>query len=190
MSKLDTYKDSLGEGQGMSELLTLPETARRLGVGETWLWQQTARGNLRTVRLPGGRLVRIREEDLRQFVEAHLEGGDGSAAGDQLPAALNGSQGQNGRESGREFFERRSHSGDTVEIGYRKVLENQDHPAVGTRAYQDDVTVTVYGPRTAFGAPVPAEINWSALGSVSVEQAVEYADLLLKAIKIASGWPT
>lgn len=88
----------------MSDLLTLSETAKRLGVGETWLWSQTAHGNLRTVKLPGadgrpGRLVRVREEDLREFVEAHLEGGDGSAAGDQLPAALNGSQGRNGRRT-------------------------------------------------------------------------------------------
>lgn len=76
----------------MPELLTLPETAKRLGVGETWLWQQTARGNLRVVRLPGGRLVRVREEDLRQFVEAHLEGGDKGAAESGQPSVAHGSQ--------------------------------------------------------------------------------------------------
>lgn len=58
----------------MSELLTLPEVAGRLGVGKSWLWQQTARGNLRTVRLPGGRLVRVREQDLQDFIAAHVEG--------------------------------------------------------------------------------------------------------------------
>lgn len=58
----------------MSELLTLPETARRLGVGETWLWQQTAKGILPTVRLPGGRLVRVRSQDLQAFIDEHVEG--------------------------------------------------------------------------------------------------------------------
>lgn len=70
----------------MPELLTLPETAKRLGVSRTWLWQQTARGSLRTVRLPGGRLVRVREQDLADFTAAHLEGGQ-NAVIDQLPPA-------------------------------------------------------------------------------------------------------
>ncbi|HVB77226.1 MAG TPA: helix-turn-helix domain-containing protein [Candidatus Nitrosotalea sp.] len=75
----------------MSELLTLPETARRLGVGETWLWQQTAKGILKTVRLPGGRLVRVRESDLEAFIDQHVEGAPVDAAGTAaVPAALEG----------------------------------------------------------------------------------------------------
>jgi excisionase family DNA binding protein len=82
-------------------LLTLPETARRLGVGETWLWQQTAKGRLRTVRLPGGRLVRVREEDLRDFIDQHVEGGldEGAAQGSTPQAARGGRRGRANRSN-------------------------------------------------------------------------------------------
>lgn len=80
----------------MTDLLTLTEAAERLNIGKTRLWELTTQGAIRTCRLPGGRIVRVREEDLAAFVERCLEGGNGSAAGDQLPAALSGGHG-NGR---------------------------------------------------------------------------------------------
>ncbi len=58
----------------MTDLLTLSEAAKRLNIGKTRLWELTAAGQIPTVRLPGGRLVRVREEDLARFVLDHTEG--------------------------------------------------------------------------------------------------------------------
>lgn len=75
----------------MTELLTLAEAAKRLNIGKTRLWELTARGQIPTVRLPGGRIVRVRSEDLAAFVAAHVEGGDsGATESAQLPAARGG----------------------------------------------------------------------------------------------------
>lgn len=82
----------------MDEPLTMsvPTAARRCGLGKTFMWSLALRGDLPTVVVGRRRLVR--EADLRRFLEDHLEGGKGnSPAGDQLPAALNGSQGRSGR---------------------------------------------------------------------------------------------
>jgi excisionase family DNA binding protein len=70
----------------MTELLTLSEAADRLHIGKTRLWELTARGQIPTVRLPGGRIVRVRSEDLAAFVAAHTEGGP--AANPEPPAPM------------------------------------------------------------------------------------------------------
>lgn len=52
------------------QLLTIPQTAQRLGLGRTAVYQLIATGELRSVDLGHGRSkTRIREDDLLDFVE-------------------------------------------------------------------------------------------------------------------------
>ena len=67
-------------------MLTLRETAAELRLGSTKTWQLAATGALPTVRL--GRRVLVRRQDLDRFIEAHLEGGNESAARAGTPAAV------------------------------------------------------------------------------------------------------
>jgi excisionase family DNA binding protein len=69
-------------------ILSLRETAAELRLGSTKTWQLCATGAIPTVRL--GRRVRVRRQDLDDYIDAHLEGGDGGAGSDQLPAAREG----------------------------------------------------------------------------------------------------
>lgn len=70
-------------------LLTIKEAARELGIGSTYCWQLTARGQLPVVRL--GRLVRIRPEDLARFAAEHVDGATTcSTEAPALPPARSG----------------------------------------------------------------------------------------------------
>lgn len=46
--------------------------------------------------------------------------------------------------------------------------------------------VTVYGPRQAYGRLVPSEVNWSAMGSTTPENAQAYAAALNYAATIVA----
>ena len=56
-------------GKTMTRLLTRKEAAGRLGMSETWVKSQIRAGRLTCVRL--GRVVRIDERDLEDFIEQH-----------------------------------------------------------------------------------------------------------------------
>lgn len=60
---------------GGSVLLTVAEARDQLQIGETFICDQIAKGRLPVVRL--GRAIRIRQSDLDNWVEGHVEGGDG-----------------------------------------------------------------------------------------------------------------
>jgi hypothetical protein len=45
--------------------------------------------------------------------------------------------------------------------------------------------VTLYGPDIRFGSPSPSTVNWSAIGSVSAEDALVYAGAIALAASIA-----
>ncbi|CAN5246489.1 hypothetical protein BH24CHL1_BH24CHL1_14050 [soil metagenome] len=55
-------------------LLKVPEAADATGYAASFLWRLIQRGELPAVRV--GRSVRIRRDDLEQFIEAHRSGGD------------------------------------------------------------------------------------------------------------------
>jgi len=46
--------------------------------------------------------------------------------------------------------------------------------------------VEVYRPRVKFGQPHPAEVNWSAIGSVPAVDALAYAEALRVAAELAA----
>jgi excisionase family DNA binding protein len=52
-------------------LLTVPEAARRLGMGKSWAWQRVLDGELPSVKLSQG-ARRIRPVDLERFIAARL----------------------------------------------------------------------------------------------------------------------
>ena len=54
-----------------------------------------------------------------------------------------------------------------------------------TEVVFDDTHVTVFHPRTRWGNPSGATINWPALGSVSPEEAENFAKGILKAVEMA-----
>ena len=47
------------------------------------------------------------------------------------------------------------------------------------------VRVTIYGPEDWGGGPMPAKVNWSAIGSVSPADALAYAGAIALAASIA-----
>lgn len=47
-------------------------------------------------------------------------------------------------------------------------------------------SVTVEGPRNAFGTLRPPQVNWSAIGAVSAEEATTYATAILVAAQMAA----
>lgn len=53
-------------------------------------------------------------------------------------------------------------------------------PDVGRTA-----SVVVYGPEVRFGSMAPATVNWSAIGSVSMADALAYASAIAMAAAIA-----
>jgi excisionase family DNA binding protein len=66
-------------------LLTIDQVARQLNVGRTFAWELTASGRLPTVRL--GRLVRIRPEDLRRYVDGLADDETTSSQPERKPVA-------------------------------------------------------------------------------------------------------
>jgi excisionase family DNA binding protein len=59
----------LAEDASMPQLLTIPEAAERLRVGERTVRRYTSSGRLRTVQL-GERTVRVHSEDLAEFMDS------------------------------------------------------------------------------------------------------------------------
>jgi excisionase family DNA binding protein len=53
-------------------MLTLKEAQKITNLSKVTLWQATRRGDLRVMRY--GRAVRIRPQDLRNFIERHMDG--------------------------------------------------------------------------------------------------------------------
>lgn len=45
--------------------------------------------------------------------------------------------------------------------------------------------IDIYNPTTKFGAPWPAQVNWSGIGSVSGPDALAYAEAIQAAVVIA-----
>jgi excisionase family DNA binding protein len=80
-------------GENPTRLMTVDEVARELSVGRTFVWELTAAGRLPTVRL--GRLVRIRPEDLRRYVDQLVQG-DGVSS-DELPGSPTSGRGRRRR---------------------------------------------------------------------------------------------
>lgn len=55
------------------ELLTALEVAQILKVRHKWVYEAAGRGDLPYVKLPGGRYVRFRREDVDEFIRRHRE---------------------------------------------------------------------------------------------------------------------
>lgn len=58
---------------GSESLMTLKEVAEVSRLSRVSLWKATRRGDLKIVRF--GRAVRVRPQDLREFIERHVTGG-------------------------------------------------------------------------------------------------------------------
>lgn len=52
-------------------LLTALEVAAILRVRHKWVYEAAARGDLPYVKLPGGRYIRFRREDVDEFIQRH-----------------------------------------------------------------------------------------------------------------------
>ncbi len=79
-----------------SRLFTLDQVAARLGMSAQTVWRWVARGRLPAVRL-GARSVRIRQEDLDEFVRERT---DAQGRTHNASATGNGADGA-GREGGK-----------------------------------------------------------------------------------------
>jgi len=56
-----------------AQLLTLDQVADRLQVSMSTVRRRVADGELKTVRI--GRALRVRPEDLEEYIESHIEAG-------------------------------------------------------------------------------------------------------------------
>ncbi|MGH7642837.1 MAG: helix-turn-helix domain-containing protein [Candidatus Dormibacteria bacterium] len=72
----------------MAEMMTVPQAAERLGIGKTYCWEMTARGQLPVIRL--GRRVLIPADALADWIRSNTVGSepaDEDAATGSTPAA-------------------------------------------------------------------------------------------------------
>lgn len=68
------------------------------------------------------------------------------------------------------------------EINHQEATQfSEESVQVCTKIGKDELMVRCYGPRKAFGELVPAEVNWNAMGSVSLAHAEAYGQLLIHA---------
>jgi len=70
-----------------------------------------------------------------------------------------------------------------------KVVQDDDRSAeIHVALDCGTARVSVYGPRTRFGQNVPAQVNWSAIGSVGKDDALRYAAAISYAAQFAADW--
>lgn len=75
---------------GAPTLLTIPATARRLGVSRDTVYRLINSKAIRTVSVPGSKtatFLRIREDDLAAFIEAHTASVDTPTVADAFAAS-------------------------------------------------------------------------------------------------------
>lgn len=76
-------------------LMKVSDVQTRLGLGPTATRALIGSGTIPSLRVgPGSRSIRVRAEDLEQWITSRVESGlnEGSGTGDQLPGPLHGGQ--------------------------------------------------------------------------------------------------